>query len=778
MNTLSATPSLRPMMRWGRVMVAVAFATQCCTLSTASADGQPVAGFGVNGVMIDSSFSGGRQVRPQQVVQLPDGSFVVGGFLQTPGQSTVQQFVARYSPTGQLDPSFGNGGVIMPTGVVRNLTPLPDGRLVVTAFSLPGGVGLLDATGTMAALSAQLFPGQLIRRPDGAVISLDGTAHSTRVASLIRPDGVVDTGFGSDIASALPTGSRMGTSNVAYSPPNATLLSDGRLVVAFAYSTPAAGQVFCGIVALLDSGQYDTSFGTNGLVSLPQSICRVTHFADDRIRVTGDVGDPVVGLSPDGAQLGTLPAPFDDPNLAFDGTGRFFRQSGTSDIVAFDPAGNLDTAFGVNGVASLSGTTISGFALLESGDLVAWGNPTGNLATLALGLIEGSFGTAPQPPILTTTKFVPVTPTRILDTRQGLGAPSGVVPAGGHIELQIAGNAGLPAAGVAAVVLNVTATEAAAAGHVAVYPSGTRRPTVSNLNLESPAGTTSNLVTVKVGANGRVTLFASGGAQLIADITGYYTPAAASTDGRLQTATPERILDTRHGLGAPQAKVPAQGQIDVQITGRGPVPVDGVSAVVLNVTGDQASGDGFVTVWPAGAERPVASNLNLVAGETRANLVVVPISADGSVSLFTSAGADLIVDVAGWFTDTSATGDSAGLFVPITPTRMLDTRQEPTAPTAADTALTRRIGSTTVVPPTATVAVAAHITVTESSGPGFVTAWPAGISRPVVSNINTIRAGQTVPNAAIVPLGGDNLALYTQSGAQLIVDINGWYTNR
>ncbi len=733
--------------------MAVAFTTQCFAAANASADGQPVAGFGVNGVMLDSSFGGGRQVRPQQVVQLPDGSFVVSGFLQTPGQSTVQQFVARYSPTGQLDPSFGSGGVILPTGVVRNLTPLPDGRLVVTAFSVPGGVGVLDATGTITPISDQLFPGQLIRRPDGAIIALDGTARSTRVAALIRPDGTVDTSFDSDVASALPSGSRMGTSNVAYSPPNATLLSDGRLAVAFAYSTPAPSQVFCGLVALLDNGRYDASFGTHGLVSLPQAICRVTHFVDDRIRVTGNVGDPVIAVSPDGAPLGMLSAPFDDPNLAFEGTGRFYRQGSTSDIVALDSAGNVDTTFGVNGIASLSGMTISGFALLDSGDIVAWGNPTGNLAALALGLIDGSSGTAPQPPVLPTTKFVPVTPGRILDTRQGLGATAGIVAAGGQIDLQIAGRAGVPAAGIAAVVLNVTATESLLPGYVSVFPAGTRRPTVSNLNLETAGQTVANLVTVKVGTNGQVTLFTSGGAQLIADITGYYTPAATSTDGRLQTAAPERILDTRQGLGAPQAKVPAQGQIDVQITGRGPVPSGGVSAVVLNVTGDQASSDGFVTVWPTGIERPVASNLNLVAGETRANLVVVPVSTDGSVSLFTSAEAELIADVAGWFTDASVAGGREGLFVPITPTRVLDTRQEPTAPTAADSSLTRRIGSTTVVPPSASVAVASNITVTESGGAGFVTAWPAGTVRPMVSNINTIRSGQTVPNAAIVPLG-------------------------
>ncbi|HEX3089085.1 MAG TPA: hypothetical protein VHQ23_10545 [Ilumatobacteraceae bacterium] len=761
----------------GRLVVAVAIATQCFAPSTASADGQPVAGFGANGVLIDGSFSGGRQVRPQQIVQLPDGALMVSGFLQTSGQTIVQQFVARYTSQGQLDAAFGTGGVIFPSGVVRNFTPLPDGRLAVTAFSLPGGVGVIDAHGTMSPISDQLSPGQLTRRPDGAIIALDATARSTRVAALIMPNGVVDGGFSADVATVLPPGSRMGTSSAAYSPPNGTLLSDGRMAVAFAYSNPAPSQVFCGLVALLDDGTFDRSFGTNGLVSLPQSICRLTHFVDDTIRVSGDVGQSVVAVSPDGTLLGAVPAPLDDPDLAFEGTGRFYRQSGTSEIQAMRSTGAVDPTFGANGVASLAGMTISGFALLDSGSIVTWGNPNGNPAALAVGLIDASFGTAPQPPAIATSKFVPVSPARILDTRVGMGAPEGVVAAGGQINLQIAGRAGVPVGGVSAVVLTVTATESVQPGFVAVFPASTRRPTVSSLNLESAGQTAANLVTVKVGPSGSVTLFTSGGAQLIADITGYYTPAASSSDGRLQAASPERILDTRLGLGSARAKLPAGGQIDVQITGRGPVPAIGVSAVVLNVTGDQATADGFVTAWPTGVDRPLVSNLNLVADETRANLVVVPIGRDGQVSFFTSGGAELIADVAGWFTDTSAADDTAGLFVPITPTRMLDTRHEPTDPTAASRSLTRRIGSTSVVPPHGSAAVAANVTVTESGGPGFVTAWPASTTRPLVSNLNTVRAGQTVPNAAIVPLGADDLALFTQSGAQLIVDINGWYTN-
>ena len=740
------------------------------------ADGQPVAGFGVDGVMIDASFSAGMHVRPEQVVQLADGSFIVRGFLQVPGQLTVQEFVARYTSGGHLDSAFGTGGVIHVPGVVRDLIPMPDGRVILTAFSSLGGMAVLGADGSLTPLAVQLSPGQLVPRPDGAIYAMGDRQQVGRVASLIRPNGSLDPAFNSDISGLLPPGSRIGALVIAYSPPNATLLSDGRLVVAFTYSTPAPTHVFCGVVALHDDGRADTSFGGSGLVSLPQSLCRLDHFADDTIRITGDFADPVLTLSPNGTALGVAPAPLDAPDLAFNGEGGFYLRSGPDSIAAVDQIGNLDPTFGVGGLATLPGMTIDGFSLLDSGNIVSWGNAVGDPTALALGLIRASIGTAPQPPVLDTSKFVPVAPMRILDTRAGVGAPAAVVAAGGQIDLQIAGRGGVPDTPISAVVLNVTATEATRAGYVSVFPAGRRRPTVSNLNVDSPGQTTANLVTVAVSTNGKVTLFSSGGTHLVADIAGYYTAASMSADGRLETTTPHRILDTREGLGAPLGTLPIGGQVDLQITGRAPVPATGVSAVVLNVTGDRATADGYVTVWPAGTERPLVSNLNLIAGGTRANLVIVPVGQTGAVSLFTSGGADLIADVAGWFTDSTSPASGAGLFVPITPTRVLDTRQEPVAPTAPQSSWGRRIGSTTLVPPNTAMAIAANITVTESGGAGFVTAWPAGTARPLASNLNTTGAGQTVPNAAIVPLGNDRLAVYIQSGAHLVIDVDGWYT--
>ena len=82
--------------------------------------------------------------------------------------------------------------------------------------------------------------------------------------------------------------------------------------------------------------------------------------------------------------------------------------------------------------------------------------------------------------------------------------------------------------------------------------------------------------------------------------------------------SPARLFDTRPSESAPGPKgaVPAGGTIDVQVTGVANVPAN-AQAVAITVTATAAAGPGFVTVWPAGRARPVASNLNVVrVGQT------------------------------------------------------------------------------------------------------------------------------------------------------------------
>jgi hypothetical protein len=243
-------------------------------------------------------------------------------------------------------------------------------------------------------------------------------------------------------------------------------------------------------------------------------------------------------------------------------------------------------------------------------------------------------------------KYSALTPARILDTRTGNGAPAAKLGAGSAMTLQVTGRGGVPATGVSAVVLNVTVTDTSSGGWLAAWPAGESLPLASNLNYGA-GQTVANLVMVKVGAGGAVNLYSSGGPlNVIADVAGYYSDAGAG----LVTASPARILDTRTGLGAPQAKLGAGAALSLQVTGRGGVPASGVSAVVLNVTVTGPASAGWLAAWPAGETLPLVSNLNYAAGQTVPNLVVVKVGAGGKVNLYSSGGpVDVIADVAGWF---------------------------------------------------------------------------------------------------------------------------------
>ena len=88
-------------------------------------------------------------------------------------------------------------------------------------------------------------------------------------------------------------------------------------------------------------------------------------------------------------------------------------------------------------------------------------------------------------------------------------------------------SAGCPPTGATGVVLNVTVADPTAAGYITAWPSGEGQPEVSNLNY-IPGQNVPNLVTVKVGANGRVNMFNSqGNTNVIADVVGYYTAATS-----------------------------------------------------------------------------------------------------------------------------------------------------------------------------------------------------------------------------------------------------------
>jgi PKD domain len=260
-------------------------------------------------------------------------------------------------------------------------------------------------------------------------------------------------------------------------------------------------------------------------------------------------------------------------------------------------------------------------------------------------------------------------------------------------------------------------------------------------------------------------------------------PAAApTTPGAYASLTPERLLDTRVGLGAAKVAVAAGRTVTLQVTGQGGVPVSGVSSVVLNVTVTAPTQLGYLTVYGAGTTRPLASNLNFVKGQTVPNLVVAPVGVGGKVTLYNgSAGSiQLIADVSGYYV--SGAPAIAGAFGSLAPARLLDTRVglgAAKAAVAASRTVSLQVTGRSGVPTTGVSAVLLNVTVTAPTKLGFLTAFGAGATRPVASNLNFV-ARQTVPNLVVAPVGvGGKVTLYNGStgSTQLIADVAGYYVS-
>jgi hypothetical protein len=369
--------------------------------------------------------------------------------------------------------------------------------------------------------------------------------------------------------------------------------------------------------------------------------------------------------------------------------------------------------------------------------------------------------------------FVPLGPVRVMDSRYGIGVPKAPVGAGQTVSLKLAGVDGVPASGVTAVVLNVTATGATASSDVTVYPDGQTRPGTSNLNF-TKGETIPNLVTVPVGADGKVDFYnVDGSVNLIADLSGYYTDSGSGS--LLDSLGPVRMMDTRYGIGVAKAPVGAGQTVRLQVAGADGIPAAGVTAVVLNVTATGPTASSDVTVYPDGQSRPGTSNLNFTRGETIPNLVVVPVGADGKVDFYNVDGSvNLIADLSGYYTAAGAG------FSPLGPARVMDTRYGigvAKAPVGPGKTISLPVDGVDGVPSSGVTAVVLNVTATGPTASSDVTVYPDGQTRPGTSNLN-FTAGETIPNLVVVPVGADGkVDFYNVDGSvNLIADLSGYYT--
>lgn len=520
-------------------------------------------------------------------------------------------------------------------------------------------------------------------------------------------------------------------------------------------------------------------------LELDQRDTIVTHsFAEAgtyRITVVGTDDDGATS-APASVDVTVSGPPNDPPVMAF--TAACTDRACTFDSSASsDPDGtitNREWAFG-DGSTTTSSSSIAAHTYETAGVYTVrlTGRDDGgavHTATLAV--------TVEAPSALGST-MVPLPPQRVFDTRpeEPAPGPKGVVRGGTSIDVAVTGVAGVPRSNVTAVAINITAIGIEAPGFVSARPSDVPEIATSSLNLVNPGEVRSNMVIVPVSASGTINLVTIGDAHLLGDIAGYFAGAVSRSDaGRIVTQVPRRLLDTRVAdAGGSPAVVPTAGTISVPVLGHAGVPADGVAAVVLNITATESAGPSFVTVWPSGRTRPIASSINVNrAGETVANQVIVPVGAGGSIDLFTLASGHVVIDVAGYVTSDDAPVTSTGLFVPLHPSRVFDTRPGeaaggPKGLVPADSAIRMPVGGVTGIPETAG-GVVLNVTLI-GTAPGFVTLWPTGSDRPATSTVNVSVADDVRPNGAIVRLGdAGQLDAYVLTPAHVLGDVFGYLT--
>ncbi len=342
-----------------------------------------------------------------------------------------------------------------------------------------------------------------------------------------------------------------------------------------------------------------------------------------------------------------------------------------------------------------------------------------------------------------TAGVLAVDPVRLVDTRNPQDHPR--LAPGATLRLDVTD---IAPPGASAVALNLTAV-ASDDGFVTAHACSSARPETSNLN-PAAGGVVTNAAIVPIG-DGEVCFYAHAATDLLIDLNGWLTTAS---DVGLRPVDTRRLVDTRSALGG-SARLAAGDTLAVPVV----PPGSPATAVQLNLTAVQPGADGYVTVWPCGADRPTVSNLNPVAGVTRPNLVNVRVGEAGTVCLYTDQETDLLVDLLAEYRP-----GAPARFAAIEPRRVLDTRGG-RRPAHAARSVVVALGTA--------VAVQTNVTATNTTAPGFLTVYPCFADPlPSTSNVNYAGAESTANSTSMRPGRGYG-CVFASAPADVVVDVFG-----
>jgi hypothetical protein len=367
--------------------------------------------------------------------------------------------------------------------------------------------------------------------------------------------------------------------------------------------------------------------------------------------------------------------------------------------------------------------------------------------------------------------FVPVTPCRVADTRNLAGPFGGpFISAQGTREFDIPNSSCSIPATAQAYSVNATVVPHGPLGFLTSFPCGQSRPFTSTLNSVDGRVKASAAI-VPAGTNGGLCFFATDDTDLVLDINGYFLPASSNTGLAFFPVTPCRLVDTRLAaapLGGPSLVASAARTFPI-LSSPCNLPAT-AQAYSMNFTSVPNGPLNFLTTWPAGQTQPLVSTLNAGTGTVTANSAIVPAGTNGDISVFVTNNSDLVIDVNGYFAPPAAGGLS---FYALTPCRVLDTRNTPGFPPFTGTVDANVVPSGCGAPATAQSFVM-NATVVPPGPFNFLTLWPQGTTRPLVSTLNA-SDGFVTSNLAIVPTTNGQISSFASNPVHLVLDISGYF---
>jgi sugar lactone lactonase YvrE len=758
---------------------------------------------------------------PNSITTDPDGNLWFTNL--TAPSSSDDGSIGQITPTGTVA-NFTDPTIDQPTSITAG----PDGNLWFTNSDVDGvtsGTGSIGNITPGAPNTVTNYTDPSIDDPTSITAGPDGNLWFTNAGNnsigMITPAGVVSNFTDPTIDDpqsivAVPGGNlwftnagnnSIGTITTAGvvsnftdvsidDPQSITVGSDGALW----YTNSASGTI-----GRITTAGVVTSYENSG-VSQPEGITSgpdgALWFTDASSTITSDgigrVTTPDVVTSATVPSAATIGVQYPTTTLSASG--------GTAPYTWSISAGALPAGLSLSTGGVITGTPASAQTsnfTVEASDHTYPGSTATQAETITVAPL------APGP-------YTPMSPVRICDTRPnnpsdltGAAAQCNgylnlgtTLAAGGTLNVEVANEFGVPA-DANAVVLNVTVVNPGAPGYITAYPTDSAQPVASNVNYVA-GQVVPNLIEVGIGTGGDVSFFSSSKSNLVVDVEGFVSPDSQDGAGLyVPLSSPTRICDTRGGnpselTGAATqcngylnlgSTLPAGGSINVNVAGAFGVP-PGATAAVLNVTVANPAAAGYLAAYPQGTTQPFASNVNYTAGQVTANRVIVPVSLTGTtpgdITVYSSAKADVIVDVSGYYTAASGTGTqftSEGA-----PVRICDTRSgNPSGLIGADSQCngeTIGAGQTLVVnvaglagvPATGATAVVVNLTGVAPSAPTFLTVFP-GPTRPFASDLNPA-VGAVAANLVVATLSSSGtISIYNSAGnVNVVVDVLGWYS--